>query len=128
MIVVDASVMVDALVGETAAGDRLDGEVLAAPHLLDAEVAHSLRRLAAQGQVDDDLAHLALLDLADLEVFRFAHGPLLDRVWALRANLTAYDALYVALAERIEAVLLTADGRLAAAPGIRARVEVVPPP
>lgn len=126
MIVVDASLMVDALVGEAGAASRLEGEALAAPHLLEAEAAHVLRRLAASGVVDDDVARLALTDLAELEIYRFAHGPLLARVWELRTNLTAYDALYVALAEHLEIPLVTADGRLARSPGIRATVEVVP--
>ena len=125
MIVIDASVMVDALVGVVGAADRLEGEVLAAPHLLEAEAAHALRRLAASEAVDDDVARLALADLAELEIYRFAHGPLLARVWELRTNLTAYDALYVALAEHLEIPLVTADGRLGRAPGIRATVEVV---
>jgi predicted nucleic acid-binding protein len=78
-----------------------------------------------EGELDDDTARAALEDLCSLDLEGHAHEPLLDRVWALRENLTAYDAVYVALAEVLNATLLTCDGRLARAPGIGRRIELV---
>ena len=103
-----------------------DPEVaLHAPHLADVEVAQVLRRYVREGglEVEAGRAGLETLSLLDLE--RHSHEPLLERVWALRANLTPYDAVYVALAEALGARLLTCDGRLARAPGLLGRVDVV---
>ena len=130
MIVVDASALLEVLL-RTGDGARIEarlfdpGESLHAPHLLDIEIAQVLRRLAAAGEISEDRGRAALADLSDLPVRRYPHDLLLPRVWALRHNLTAYDAAYVALAEALDAPLLTRDGRLAAAPGHRARVEVL---
>lgn len=126
MIVVDASVVIDVLVGEGRATDRLADEDLAAPHLLDAEVGNVIRRKTLAGQLDAATARQALGDFVELEISRYGHTILLPRAWELRANLTVYDALYVALAEVLEAPLLTLDGRVAGAPGLRAVIEVVP--
>lgn len=126
MIVVDASTLVDILVGDGRATARLANEDLAAPHLLDAEVGSALRRLVHAGAVDARRAATGLDDLADLEIERYPHGTLSRRAWALRHNVTFYDALYLALAEALDAPLVTLDARLAAAPGARARVEVLP--
>lgn len=126
MIVVDASALIDVLVGAASATGRLADEELAAPHLLDAEVASVLRRQTLAGQMEPDQARSALDDLADLEIGRYSHGSLLDRAWQLRANVTVYDALYVALAEVLDVPLVTLDARLAASPGVRARIEVFP--
>ena len=101
------------------------GETLHAPHLLDVEVAQVLRRYALAGEVDAERCRAALNDLADLSLTHYPHDFLMRRVWDLRANLSAYDAVYVALAEALEAPLLTRDRRLANAPGHDARVEVV---
>ena len=130
MIVVDASAMLEALLRTPAAAavaERLfePGETLHAPHLIDLEVAQVLRRYAATGQVGAVRCRAALDYLADFPLNRYPHALLLPRIWELRANLTAYDAAYVALAEALEAPLLTRDERLAAAPGHRARIEVV---
>jgi predicted nucleic acid-binding protein len=130
MLVVDASAVLEVLLRTPAAaavGARLfDGAVtLHAPHLLDLEVAQVLRRYAGTGQVAAERGHAALDDLADFPLNRYPHDFLLPRIWALRQNLTAYDAAYVALAEALAAPLLTRDQKLAAAPGHRARVEVV---
>lgn len=129
MIVVDASVVVVALGDDGLDGDRarlrLRGERLAAPHLLDFEVISAWRHLAARGELDDRRVGLAMVDLAALRIERVRHGPLLPRCWELRANLSVYDAAYVALAEAMDAPVLTADRRLAAAPGIRCPVEVL---
>jgi predicted nucleic acid-binding protein len=93
--------------------------------LLDVEVAQVIRQYAANGEIDDDRGGAALADLADLPLHRDPHNFLLPRVWDLRSNLTAYDAVYVALVEALDAPLLTRDRRLAAAAGHYARVELV---
>lgn len=129
MLVVDASVVAVALGDDGPDGDRararLRGEVLAAPELIDLEVVSVLRRQSASGQLDERRARLALDDLADLPIERARHVLLLRRCWELRDNLTVYDAAYVALAEALDARLLTADARLAKVPGIRCAVEVL---
>jgi predicted nucleic acid-binding protein len=129
VIVVDASALLEALLGTPAAGAvtaRLfdPRETLHAPHLVDVEVAQVLRRYAAAGEIGPDRGRAALADLADLPLVRYPHEVLLPRVWALRHDLTAYDAVYVALAEALDAPLLTRDRRLAAATGHRARIEL----
>ena len=126
MIVVDASVLASALADDGADGDlaraRLRDEQLAAPELIDLEVASVLRRQLSAGRLDARRARLALDDLVDLPMERAPHLPLLDRSWELRDNLTIYDAVYVALAEALGTSLLTADARLAGAPGVRCPV------
>jgi predicted nucleic acid-binding protein len=129
VIVVDASAILELLLRTPAAASverRLFGgrETLHAPHLLDVEVAHVIRRYALAGEVSAEQGGEALEDLEDLSLRRHPHDILLKRVWELRANLTAYDAIYVALAEALDAPLFTRDRRLAAAPGHRARVEL----
>ncbi|MFT4034726.1 MAG: type II toxin-antitoxin system VapC family toxin [Patulibacter sp.] len=128
VIVVDASVLVVALGDDGAAGDsarrRLAGASLAAPELIDLEVASVLRRHEQAGSIPRRRAALALADLADLPIERAAHRALLPRCWELRSNLTVYDAAYVALAELLDAPLLTGDQRLARAPGVRCQVEL----
>ncbi|TFV57756.1 PIN domain-containing protein [Geodermatophilus sp. DF01-2] len=129
MIVVDAGVLSTGLADDSAAGStvraRLSGEELAAPELVDLEVASVLRRLLRTGRVTAARARLALEDLVDLPVDRAPHRPLLARCWELRDNLTPYDAAYVALAESLDCTLLTSDGRLSRAPGLRCDVEVL---
>jgi predicted nucleic acid-binding protein len=100
-------------------------ETLHAPHLLDVEVAQVVRRYAATGDIDQERGRSALADLADFPLRRYPHDLLLPRVWDLRNNLTAYDAVYVALAEALGAPLITRDRRLAAAAGHNARIELV---
>jgi predicted nucleic acid-binding protein len=97
---------------------------LHSPHLVDVEVLQVLRRWEARGALPSDRAAEAVADLAQLDLRRHPHDVLSSRVWELRANVTAYDAAYLALAEALRAFLLTADGRLARAPGHRATVEV----
>jgi predicted nucleic acid-binding protein len=130
MIVVDASALLEALLRTPAAQaveERLfePQQTLHAPHLLDVEVAQVIRRYAARGEIDGERGRAALDDLADFPFRRYPHDFLLPRVWDLRKNLTAYDAVYVALAEALDAPLLTRDQRLATAAGHRARVELV---
>lgn len=130
MIVVDASVIVTALADDGPDGERhrarLAGERLAAPHLLDVEVLSAWRRRAARGGLDERRMQLARDDLKSLPIRRVPHLSLLERCWELRANLTTYDAVYVALAELIGAPLVTLDARLADAPGPRCSIELLP--
>jgi predicted nucleic acid-binding protein len=98
---------------------------LHAPHLLDVEVAQVLRRYARTGGLAAERAAQALDDLADFPLLRYPHDLLLARVWELRDNLTAYDAVYIALAETLGAALVTRDARLTGVPGHKARVELV---
>lgn len=130
MIVIDASTVLEVLLRTrdvAAVEERVfgPGETLHAPHLLDLEVAQVLRRYATAGQVIPSRCRAALDDLADFPVNRYPHDFMLPRIWELRANLTAYDAAYVALAEVLDAPLVTRDQRLAGAPGHRARIELV---
>ncbi len=129
MIVVDASVAVDLLLrgpdADRLASRLLDrGETLHAPHLLDVEVAQVLRRFALRGVLEPARGRQALRLLAALPVTRHDHAPLLPRIWALRSNLTAYDAAYVVLAELLGATVVTRDRRLAAASGHLATIEI----
>lgn len=129
MIVLDASAVVDWLL-QTAAGPRIEAriysraEALHAPELLDLEVTQVLRRLSREGTVSVARAQAAIEDLADLRVRRYSHAVLLPRIWDLRHNLSAYDAAYVALAEKLDAALLTRDAGLASAARRWAKIEV----
>ncbi|MFZ6005229.1 MAG: type II toxin-antitoxin system VapC family toxin [Actinomycetota bacterium] len=129
MIVVDASVLVTGLADDGPDGDRvrtrLRGERLLAPQLIDLEVLSAWRRLLAAGHLDVRRAELALTDLASLRLERSPHGPLVDRCWELRHNLTVYDAAYVSLAELMGVSLLTADARLASARRVRCTIETI---
>ena len=130
MIVVDASAIVEVLLNTPQASrirDRLFavGETLHVPHLLDLEVAQTLRRYWLAGEVKAKRAQEALQDLAAMRLYRYPHSLFLSRIWELRHNLTAYDAAYVALAEALDAVLVTCDGAFASAPSHQARVELI---
>lgn len=130
MIVVDASVVVELLL-RTADAFRVErrlfgaGEALHAPHLLDVEVAHVMRRYVLAGDLAPPRAKASLDLLAAMPLARHAHTAMLSRMWALRDNLTAYDAAYVALAEGLDATLLTRDARLARSRGHEAHVELL---
>jgi predicted nucleic acid-binding protein len=129
VIVVDASVIVELLlqtpVGRDLADRLLGGDAsLVAPHLLDLEVAHVLRRYCLRGEMRPARAAQAVALLAELPITRYGHTDLLPRIWELRHNVTAHDAAYLALAEALGARLLTRDARLAAARG-RIKVELV---
>lgn len=129
MIVVDASIVVTALADDGTDGDRVRARLredrLVAPHLIDIEVVSAWRRLAAAGDVDERRVALAMEDLRSIRLHRLPHVPLMGRCWELGQNLTVYDATYVALAEAMDVALLTADAKLAAAPGLRCAVELL---
>lgn len=124
-LIIDATVVVALLISDDPdadwAADVHDRHDLAAPHLLPSEVASALRRAVWSDGLSTDLATSAHYDLADLAVELFPYEPFAERVWALRENLTPYDAWYVALAEALDAPLATLDDRLAQAPGPRCR-------
>jgi predicted nucleic acid-binding protein len=128
VIVLDASAAIEWLL-QTPVGERIEnrifsrGESLHAPHLLDLEVAQVLRRLVREGSVSAVRADQALDDLLSTRITRYPHFVFLPRIWQLRHNLSAYDAVYVALAEDLEAVLITQDARLASASLQRVNVE-----
>lgn len=130
MIVVDASAVIEILL-RAPATDALEarlfapGETLHAPHLIDLEVAQVLRRHVLAGQFSADRGTAALAAWLGFRVRRHDHHALVPRIWALRETMTAYDAAYVALAEALDAPLVTTDTKLARAPGHGARVEVV---
>jgi predicted nucleic acid-binding protein len=130
MPVVDASVLVELLVDGERSGlveERLAREehTLWAPHLLDAEVGHALRRYVRSGELGADVAGERLWRLPDLPVERVEHELLIRVAWGLRDSASFYDALYVALAQMLDEPLLTFDARLARS-GVQARVEVLP--
>jgi predicted nucleic acid-binding protein len=128
VIVVDAGVALDALTRDDDVGARARSRIEEgplAPELIGIEVVSALRKLAAAKIIQSARAELAVTDFTDLPFVLTPHWPLLARCWELRDNLTTYDAAYVALAELFEARLVTADRRLASAPGIRCEVEVL---
>ena len=130
MIVLDASAAIEWLL-QTTTGARVEARVfskpveLHAPHLLDIEVVQVLRRHVSARLITPSRAQDALHDLSELAVTRYPHHLFLGRMWELRDNLTAYDAAYVALAEALDAPLVTCDRKVASAPGHHARVEVI---
>ena len=126
MIVVDASAALSALLNDGPARWALAGEQLHTAHLVDSEVANGLRRIVAARQLAAEDGWTALDRWRSLGMTRYAVFGVLDRVWALRDNLSAYDASYIALAELLNCPLLTADARLSRAPGVRCPITVVP--
>jgi len=130
VIVVDASVLANALADDGADGrfarERLSrGGDLVAPDLVDVETVSVFRRRWLAGDITARRFSAAVEDLEDVSLTRFPTLPLMRRAYELRANVTAYDAVYAALAEQLDCVLVTADARLAKAPGIRCSVEVL---
>ncbi len=130
MIVVDSSAVIELLLlfpRANAVAEVMEsfGGLLCAPHLIDFEVLHTLRRYNLGQWATAKRAEQALSDLARLEIERYPHQSLMARTWELRHNLTAYDAAYVALAEVLDAPLITCDARLAAARGHKARIELI---
>lgn len=126
MIVVDASAALSGLLNAGPARETLAGEQLHAPHLVDSEVASGLRRLVAAQRLAPGDGWTGLDAWRRLGLTRYAVPGLLERMWELRENLSAYDASYVALAESLDCSLVTADARLSRAPGIRCPITVVP--
>jgi predicted nucleic acid-binding protein len=130
VIVLDASAVVAVLLDPGPGAERMreriesPGESLHVPHLMDLEVLYVLRRQALRGSLSQRRSAEAVEDLASIMFVRYPHTSLVERIWELRHNLTAYDAAYIALAEVLDAPLLTIDRRLAQAPGIRAAVEL----
>ena len=128
-MVLDASGAIEFILN-TVAGKRLAARladervVVHVPHLIDLEVVQVLRRYVRDGTLNETMAMAALDRWRDLDAERYAHEPFLDRIWRLRDNLTAYDAVYVALAEALSTVLVTGDRKLARAPGVQAAIEL----
>lgn len=129
MIVVDASALLEIFL-RSARGEKIwsrlfdADETLHAPHLVDLEVAQVMRRYVSRGEVDADRGRTVVDLMARIPITRYPHDPMLGRIWALRANATAYDAAYLALAEALRAPLVTCDDGLARIPGVQAVVEV----
>jgi predicted nucleic acid-binding protein len=130
VIVVDASALLEFLL-QTPLGRKVearlfrDEDELHSPHLVDVEVTQGLRRLVRVGEVAPARAAEAIADLADVDLHRHPHLELLTRAWTLRENVTAYDAMYIALAEALDAPVITCDAPLAKAAGHRGRIEAV---
>lgn len=130
MIVTDASAVLELLLN-TATGEhiaqrfRAPNETLHAPYLIDVEVLQVLRRYALAHELDDERGEQALLDLRALPIERYPHDGLVHRIWRLRHALTAYDATYVALAEALDATLVTCDARLSRTHGHDAAIELI---
>ena len=130
MIVVDASALLEFLL-QTPLGTRVEARLFRdrdefhSPHLADVEVTQALRRLVRSGEVSPDRAADAMTDLTDFDLHRHPHVDLLTRAWKLRENVTVYDAMYIALAEALDAPMVTCDAPLGRVPGHRARIEVI---
>lgn len=133
MIVMDASAALEYLL-DTDAGREVSrlmasrAPTVHSPHLIDLEVTSAVRRLVLKGAVDADRGQQAIEQMAGLDIQRYSHQTLLPRVWALRANLSAYDASYVALAEALDAPLFTCDAKLAASSAGTAEIQMVESP
>ncbi|MGH3681895.1 MAG: type II toxin-antitoxin system VapC family toxin [Natronosporangium sp.] len=128
-LVVDAGVLAVALVDDASVGrrvrDRLLGHSLYAPETIDLEVASVIRKHVLPENLSPDRAAQAIQDLAAVPLVRVSHRPLLDRIWQLHPNVTPYDAAYIAVAELLDAPLITADVRLSRAPGTRCEFDVL---
>ena len=131
MIVLDASALLEALLRVSPAGDVVEEQIFEqdqtvhVPHLLDLEITQVLRRRVLSGLITVPRCLRAFDDLANLTLYRYPHDFLLPRVWELRDNISAYDAVYIALAEYLAAPLLTRDRRLANAPGHSVQINLI---
>ena len=132
MIVADASAVVEAIfrtpLGDICRERILGGDTICAPHLIDVEVVSVIRRFTLGGKVLESRANEALLDLYEFPVIRYPHLPFLQRAWEMRNVLTTYDAVYVALAEALDAPLVTCDIGISRAGGHSARIELMKKP
>jgi predicted nucleic acid-binding protein len=132
MIVVDASAITELLL-QTSLGTLVEQRVyrieedVHAPQVIDVEVLSALRRLVQSGEVTAERADAAVTDLGLLRLIRHSHVDFLVRAWELRQNFTMYDAMYLALAEALDASVVTCDGPFGAAPGHAVRIEVIRP-
>jgi predicted nucleic acid-binding protein len=130
LIVIDASAILESLL-QTNLAERVMGRILApaailhSPHLLDIEVTHVLRRLVLRNDITAGRAEQVLADFSQLRIERHGHQALTTRIWQLRESMTAYDGAYVALAEALDAPLVTCDSKLGRAHGHRAKIEVI---
>ena len=128
MIVLDASAAVELLLNTPAGqwiAERAAPEAsIHCPHLIDVEIAQTVRRLAQRGEITPERATSALSHWCGLDIQRYPHLPFLDRIWALKDNFSAYDAAYIALAEALGAPMISADRRLANAPGTTVHIEL----
>jgi predicted nucleic acid-binding protein len=129
LIVIDNSALIEAMVGagarSRAVARRIENERLVAPELIDVEAVSTIRGLVLGGKLSAVRGQAAIGALAGFPIQRVPHRGLVERMWELRDNLTAYDAAYVALAEQLSTSLVTGDGRLASAPRLRCAVEVI---
>ena len=131
MVVVDSSAVVDYLLAHEGKAEWVEAQLdaaawdLHAPHLIDIEVVGVLRRLTRQNELDATVGPAAIQLLERFRLVRYPHAPLLEGIWELRHNLSASDAAYAALAEILDASLVTTDARLSRAPGLR--IEVIAP-
>ena len=130
MIVVDASALLEWLL-QTPLGSRVEARMIRdegewhAPHLVDVEVVHGLRRMVRMRELSSGRADDAVADLVDLDLHRHGHVDLLHDAWTRRDNISAYDAMYVTLAEALDAPIVTCDRRLAKTPGHAVRFDVI---
>jgi predicted nucleic acid-binding protein len=130
LIVLDASALLE-LLTRSDRGLRVEtrvmrtSETLHAPALIDVEVTQVLRRYVASGQVPEHWAQMALQVVTAFPMTRYLHEPLMRRAWELKDNVTAYDGVYIALAEALRSPLVTCDSRLSKAPGIHTTVELI---
>jgi predicted nucleic acid-binding protein len=128
VIVIDASALTELLVAGTPRAvriaTRIQRETLHAPHLIDLELVSALRSLEARQVLSTAEATKATFDLLAVTITRYAHDAFIPRIWQLRSNMTAYDAVYIALAEALGAPLVTCDAKLAGAPGHRVKIEL----
>ena len=130
MSVLDASVVVDALVGIGTAGDRARDRLreeprLTAPQIMKAEAISALRSMVQRGDVAEFRARVAIDQMRRLAVVSYPIEPMVERIWELRSAISVYDAWYVALAERLSTTLVTTDRRLAGSSGPRCSIDVV---